>query len=71
MGVADAVRLAERQAARSRSAARGCFDCKRLECTRCIVNGVNRHAWLADLCDDLPASYQVDWVRPCTSRPTR
>ena len=40
-----------------------CFDCKRLECTRCIVNGVNRHAWLADLCDDLPASYQVDWVR--------
>lgn len=46
-----------------------CYDCKSLACTRCIVpygpNGtdINIRAWLADLCDDLPADYLVDYVR--------
>ena len=40
-----------------------CFDCGRLECTRCMVNSVNTRAWFAELCDDLPADYLIDWVR--------
>ena len=46
-----------------------CFDCKSLACTRCMApvgeNGslVNLRAWFADLCDTLPAYYEIDWMR--------
>ena len=46
-----------------------CYDCRRLECTRCMKvdfytgEYTNVRSWLADLCDTLPASYQVDYVR--------
>ena len=52
-----------------------CFDCRSLACTRCIVTdastGVrtNTREWFAALCDDLPTSYLIDYVR-VYQRPT-
>ena len=46
-----------------------CTDCKQLVCTRCMVydeitqRDENIRGWLADLCDTLPAVYEIDWVR--------
>ncbi|KAL1512233.1 hypothetical protein AB1Y20_005495 [Prymnesium parvum] len=45
-----------------------CYDCKRLECTRCMKTDAsgkpyNVRAWFADFCDTLPASFLIDWVR--------
>lgn len=48
-----------------------CYDCKSLECTRCMLpdygsggsTTTNSRAWLADMCDMLPADYLIDHVR--------
>jgi len=45
-----------------------CADCKQSRCTTCIEvdaqgNSYNSRQWLAELCDSLPAQYEIDYVR--------